>query len=124
MSNQFIWELVESEAPEKFFVNDAKSPAFLLFPKYHYLAQQNKVTLYLSSIGVINTFKTEKLALERLKQIVETANYPCKVFQVSKTGKQKGKKVLFAENKVQRWATPEADKPARTFNIVEWEVKQ
>jgi rRNA processing protein Krr1/Pno1 len=113
---------MESEAPEKFFVNNAEHPAFLLFPKYSFLATNNKVSLYMNGVSLIANFKTEKLAKERLKQIIENANFPTRVYQVSKTGQKRGKRILFAENKIVRVQLTE--NPCRVFNIEEWsEVK-
>jgi len=115
-----LWELMELEAPRKFFVNGAEHPAFLLFPKYHYCSTKGKVSLYMNSVGLIATFTSERKALDRLKEIIEKANYPCRISQSSKYGKDKGKRFIFAENKIQRWSEPDPDKPARTFNIEEW----
>jgi len=92
---------MEIEATEKFYVNGKDSPAFLYFPRGHYLSIDHKHTLYMSRVGLIATFGTRKKTLERLKEIIESANFPTRVYQVSKYGKKRGKRILFAENKVQ-----------------------
>jgi hypothetical protein len=117
--NTILWELMEMEAPEKFFINGAEQPGFLLFPKYSYLTLNNKVSLYMNGVGLIANFKTEKQAKERLKQIVETANFPTRVYQVSKTGSRRGKRILFAENTIQR--VEPTENPCKVFNISEWQ---
>lgn len=110
------------EAQEKFFVDGKDQPSFLLFPKYSCLAVNNKVSLYMNRVGLIANFKTEKQARERLRQIVENSNFPVRVYQVSKTGQKRGKRIMFAENKVQRVELSE--NPCKTFNVEEWsEIK-
>ena len=120
--NKFLWELMEMEAPSKFCVGGREQSAFLLFPKYHYLSQNNKHTLYMNMVGLINTFTSEKKALERLRQIVENANFPVRVYKVSKYGRNKGKRVLFAENHEQRIDLTNAKEDAfcKVFEIDEW----
>ncbi len=112
---------MEMEAPEKFFVDEKEHPAFLMFPKYHYLALETKKhNLYLNGVGLIAGFRTRKKLFERLKEIIAHANFPIKVFKVSKFGKQRGKKILFAENKTERVNMTNARGPCHTFNIDEW----
>lgn len=119
--NKILWELMEMEAPEKFFVDEKEHPAFLMFPKHHYLALETKKhNLYLNGVGLIAAFRTRKQLFERLKQIVEHANFPIKVWQVSKFGRQRGKKILFAENHIERVDMTNAKGPCRIFNIDEW----
>jgi hypothetical protein len=98
--SSLLWDLMETEAPDKFFVGDAERPGFLLFPRYHFLAHENRWTLYLNSVGLIDTFSTMEEALERLRQIVATARASVKVFTVSKTGRNRSKPIVFAEKLV------------------------
>lgn len=114
----FLWELLEMEAPEKYCVDGKDSPAFLLFTKGSIGSMDHKVSLYLNSVGLIANFTSEKKAKERLKQIVENANLPMRIYQISKYGGKRGKRILFAENKTQRVELGE--NPCRTFNIEEW----
>ena len=119
-----LWELLESEAPEKFYVNGKEMPAFLLFHKYHWASQNKKYTLYLNRVGVIAEFTSQKKALERLKLIVENANFPVRVHRLSRTGRYKDKRILFAENTVERIDRETLRGPCKVFNIDEWqEVK-
>jgi len=117
---------MEIEATEKFYVNGKDSPAFLYFPRGHYLSIDHKHTLYMSRVGLIATFGTRKKTLERLKEIIESANFPTRVYQVSKYGKKRGKRILFAENKVQHLQL-DAEKVVdgamvKVFNIDEWKT--
>jgi len=117
---QILWELLELEAKDKFYVGNRENPAFLLFPKYSPLCMDKKVTLYMNGVGLIDTFKSEKAALERLKQIIENANFAVQVYKVSKYGRQKGKRVLFAENTVDRIDNETMKGHCRVFEIDEW----
>ena len=114
----FLWELLEIEAPEKYCVDGKESPAFLLFPKGSIGSMDHKVSLYMNSVGLIANFTSKKKAKARLKQIVENANLPMRVYQISKYGTRRRKRILFAENKVQRVELGE--NPCRAFNIEEW----
>lgn len=116
-----LWELLEMEAPLKFYVNGKESPAFLLFPKWHFASTKSHHSLYLNNVGLIARFSSEKKALERLKQIVENANFALRVYKVSKYGRKRGKRILFAENTIQRVDMTDARGPMKVFNIDEWQ---
>jgi len=97
---EILWELLEVEAPIKFYINDAKKPAFLLFPKYHWASSKSKVTLYMNLLGKIREFTSEKKALAFLKEKIENHSIKSiKVYIVYKYGRRAGKKILFAESK-------------------------
>jgi hypothetical protein len=115
-----LWDLLELEAPEKFFVDGKESPAFLLFPKWHFASTKSYCSLYLSRVGLIGRYSSMKKALARLREIVENANFAVKVYQVSKHGRRRGKRRLFAENTVERIDRSQIKAPTRTFNIEEW----
>ncbi len=115
-----LWELMEMEAPLKFFVGGADKPGFLLFPRGHWASIKGGHSLYLNRVGLIAQFPSRKKALARLKEIVENANFPVRVYQVSKYGRNKEKRFLFAENTVQR-IMPKEGCPTKVFNISEWD---
>lgn len=117
--NKFVWELLEMEAPERFHINGKEKPAFLLFPKWHFASTKNHYSLYMNTVGLIARFTSKKKALERLRRIVETANFPVRVYKVSKYSQKQGKRVLFAENTIQRMEFTE--NPTKVFNIDEWQ---
>ena len=114
-----LWELMEMEAPEKFCVNGKEHAAFLLFPKCHWAASKGYHHLYMNTVGLIGKYTARAKALERLREIVETANFALKVYRVSKYGRNRGKRIFFAENHVQRVEPSEF--PTKVFNIKEWE---
>ena len=120
-----LWELMEMEAPEKFYVNGKDRPAFLLFPRGHWTSTKNGHSLYMNNVGLIGVFSSQKKAVERLKQIIQNANFPVKIYQVSKYGRKRGKHIFFAENTVQKVPlTPELVTEGayvKVFNIKEWE---
>lgn len=115
-----LWEIMEMEAPEKFYADGRDRAAFLLFPKSHWLSVEKGYSLYLNTVGLIKSFSTRKKALERLKEIIESANFPVRVYKVDKYGIKAGERIFFAENNVQKIPL----KPKRcmkVFNIDEWE---
>ena len=119
--NQFVWELLEMEAPLKFFVDGKDKPAFLLFPKWHWASTKTQHSLYMNGVGLISKFSSEKKALERLKEIVENANFTCRVYKVNKFGSKRGKRILFAENITERVDRTTLQNPCKSFSIQEWE---
>jgi len=126
LHEDLLWDLMELEAPEKCYVGDAEKPAFLFFPRYHTFALKTKHCLYMNRVGLINTFTSERKALEHLRKIIETANFPVKVYRVSKTGRLRGKRILFAENTIQRIDLEKIQleegetRTIKVFNIPEW----
>jgi len=114
--NELLWDILESEAPYKFFVDERKDPAFLLIPKWHYLSLGGW-ELYLNHVGRICRLRSRQQALDRLREIIENANVPVKVYSVS--GKRR---TLFAENEITRISLEKATEPItfRVFNIDEW----
>ena len=121
MSSEALWELMELTAPDKFFVGGKEHPAFLYFPRGHYLAMNGKHSLYMNGVSLISTFSSRKKAFVRLQEIVETANFPLRLYRVSKHGSKRGKRILFAENHTQRVDMTDAKGPCKVFNIKEWQ---
>jgi len=119
--SDLLWELLASEASARFYVEKddilAKGPAFLYYPRHDPWAWKSRCTIYVNGIGVLDTYTSEKKALQRLKEIIENANFPLKVYKVSTR-----KPVLFAENKVQRIDPSQIleDCSVKVFNIPEW----
>lgn len=120
--SHWIWEFLEREAPTKFYINDKTHPAFLLFPKWHVAASKRQCYLYMNTVGLLGKFRTEKKALTYLKNLVENANFPLKVYKVSKYGRKKDEFIFFAENIVQRIELTEH--PTRAFNINRWGISE
>ena len=119
--NMLLWELMEMEAPETFFVNGKEHPAFLYFPRSHFLAMNGKHSLYMNGVSLISIFSSRKKAFDRLREIVASANFPLRLYRVSKYGSKRGKRILFAENHVQRVGMTDAKGACKVFNIREWQ---
>ena len=96
IADKLYWELVESEAYEKYYINDAPEPGILILHKNHFLSD-GKFTLLLNHVGIISQTKTEKEIQEKLLELLNKATIHIKVFKISKIGRYKGKKVLFWE---------------------------
>jgi len=101
--NDLLWEILEMEAPIKFYIGDCERPAFLLFPKYHWAASNSKVTLYMNFVAKIGDFSSIKKALEFLKEKIEKhSTKHVRLYMVKKYGRNAGKRILFAESKPAR----------------------
>jgi len=114
--SKILWDLLESEARERFFIDAAPEPAFLI--SWGIFSPKGKCTLYLNTVGAINSFPSLKKAEERIKELVESARTPIKVYKGIKRGH-----LLFAENKESRLpATASEGNLIATFKIREWEA--
>ena len=99
--SDLLWEILETEAPIKFYIGNCERPAFLLFPKHHWAASKSKVALYMNSVAKIGDFRSIKEALEFLKEKIEkhTTGH-IKLYMVREYGRDAGRRVLFAESKL------------------------
>ena len=98
--NDLLWDILELEAPIKFYIDDCEKPAFLLFPQYHPFASKSRVALYMNSVAKIGNFTSEKKALEFLKDKIENhTTKHVKCYIVYKHGRKAGKRIFFAESK-------------------------
>lgn len=88
--NQFLWDLIVSEAAERYFVGDAPEPAFLICRGP--FSPHGKWTLYMNSINEIASFTSLTKAEGRLKEIVAKAKSPVSVFKQTRKGR-----TLFAQ---------------------------
>lgn len=119
--DEIIWGLMESEACHKFLINaNEEKVAFLILHKYSPINPTKGYALFLNHVGLIKAFKREKDALERVKQIVENAYFPLRIYKVSKHGRNRRRPVLFAENTVERVNMEGAIGPHKVFEIDEW----
>jgi len=83
-----LWDILESEACEKFFINDAEKPAFFILSKYNPLSHGN-FELYMSNVAKLGDFKTQKEAREKLKTVIATAKHPIRVYTFTKRRRPK-----------------------------------
>jgi hypothetical protein len=111
---RFLWDLIESEAHARFFIDSADEPAFLICRGP--FAIRGPYGLYLNTVGHIASFPSAKKAELRLQEIVKTARTPVKVFKQTRRGR-----ILFAENTETR-IPPNAIEGTMmaTFTIPEW----
>ena len=91
MAMNALWSLIASEASERFYVNDAQEPAFLICRGA--FSPKGPWTLYMNSISELGSFSSREKAFEKLREIVSKAKLPVKVYRES----HGGKKILFAE---------------------------
>ena len=118
--NKILWELLEMEAPLKFYVDGKEKPAFLLFPKWHWASTKTHHSLYMNGVGLVGKFSSERKALEHLKGIVENANFVLRLYKVNKFGRKRGKRIFFAENPIERIDKTTLKNPCKVFNIESW----
>ena len=91
-----LWDILESEAFERYFIGDAEKPAFLILNKYNPLAN-GAFELYMNHVSRLGRFKTHKKAIAKLDTVLSSAVKRIHVFKQTKKGIANfGKKVLYA----------------------------
>lgn len=93
-----VWLAIEQEAVEKFYVElkggkRAKKSAFLICRSI-WTHGSGDWELYMNRVGSVGNFKTKKACIEKLKEIVENAVLPVRIWK-----QRKGKFELFFESK-------------------------
>lgn len=115
MNEKYLWEFAELIAIEKYHIEingeRKTSPALLV------ISFNKKYCLYLNHIGKIGCYKSKKEVHNKIKELVETANYPLKLWKGLKSKKP------FAENTQHRVDVSKINAPLRVFNIPEWRNK-
>jgi len=91
-----LWDILESEACERYYINDAEKPAFLLLSKWNPLSH-GAFEVYMNHIGSIGKFAKKKDAILRLTEGMRTAKKPMTFYKVDKFGRKQGRKQLFAK---------------------------
>ena len=94
-TRELIWEILESEACEQYFIDVAERPAFLLLSKHNPLSHGG-YELYMNSVAILGRFSSQKKAEERLRAVLSTAKKSMKIWKVSRW-KSRKKRTLFAE---------------------------
>ena len=59
-----LWSILETEAFERYFINDAEKPAFLILHKYNPLTH-GSFELFMNNVARLRRFKTHKEAIEK-----------------------------------------------------------
>ena len=119
-----LWDILEGEADELFYIEGKDWPAFILMSRNHPFNPFKGHVLYMSHVGLIAIFRTKEEALQHLRKIIENANVPVRVWRVLKRWKERGKRVFFAENTIERIDSSKAIGPIKVFNIKEWGCKE
>jgi hypothetical protein len=88
---EIVWDLLESNASEKYFVDGAEEPAFLIGRGPW--AINGDWTLYMNHVTAIGSFTSLGKARERLLEMIRGAKKTVKVFRETRRGKR-----LFAES--------------------------
>jgi hypothetical protein len=89
--NEIVWDLLESNASERYFVDDAEEPGFLIGRGPW--AINGDWTLYMNHVAALGSFTSRQKAREWLLKMVQGATKPVKVFRETRRGKR-----LFAES--------------------------
>jgi hypothetical protein len=115
ISNDALFDVLPYLAEEEYWIETedglAKAPAFLIIPN------NNIYILFLNKVGVINRYKRLKQAQTRIKELVESGNYPMKIY-LKKHGKIRPRP--FAENLIRRIEPLNENTPVKAFEINEW----
>lgn len=91
-----LWDILETEAFERYFINNAEKPAFLILHKWNLLSRGG-FELLMNYVARLGRFKTHKEAIARLDQAISTAIIPISVYKQKRRGFLKyGKKQLYA----------------------------
>ena len=112
---QFLWECFEDIAEARFYIETekgeiAKSPAFLIYEK----------GLYLNGVGKIASFRSKVAIWRGIKELVENANYPMRLWR-SREPRKNEKPFAINYNYRNIPENPNPEAPIKAFNIKEWE---
>lgn len=117
--NDAIWDVLPNIALEEYWLETenglGKAPAFFIVAS----SNGHSYNLILNGLGSIQIYRRLKQAQDRIKELVESGNYPMKVYR-----KRRGNinPHPFAVNEITRLEPTRPDTPVRAFNIKEWEV--
>lgn len=105
----FLWDCLATMAEMKFYIQRpnkpiAAEPAFLVY--------EHKI--YLNQVGEVFSFKFKSAALRKIKEVVEHANYPMKLWR---TSRPRLNEKPFAENLVERFPEQKRGRHVKVFNV-------
>lgn len=106
---EILWEILESEADVKYFIDDSEGPAFLFFEKGGPVTG-SACALYMNRVTKIREFRSLKAAEEFLEKIMKGMSRKMTVWKVQRFGR-KGRK-LFLSTKDPASQSPE---PCQSF---------
>lgn len=90
-----VWDFLEMEACEQYYLNDKQKPAFLVLSKFNPFSRGG-YELYMNHVTVLARCRTKKELFERFKKTLETSKTPLTVWKMEKHGRKKGKRQRFA----------------------------
>lgn len=82
---KIVWDILEDQAKEKFYIGNAKEPAFLILPKS--LLTRDKFTLLINSLCKVGDFKTLKQCHAKLEEISLKINKPIRKYSMQNVGR-------------------------------------
>jgi hypothetical protein len=83
---EVVWNLLESNASERYFIDAAEEPAFLIGRGPW--AINSEWTLYMNHVAAIGSFTSLGKAREQLLKMIQEAKKPVKVFRETRRGKK------------------------------------
>lgn len=90
-----LWDILETEAYERYFMDNAEKPAFLILHKWHPLTNRS-FELYMNHVSRLARCKSHKEIIARLDKTLSTAKKPIRVYIQKKKGVSYGEKKLYA----------------------------
>lgn len=117
--SEALFDLLPELASEEYWIETEEGLASK--PAFYIVESDGRYNLILNSLGSIKIYHKLKNAQDRIRELVENANYPMKVYRKTRRGKIRVNAKPFAVNTVQRME-PKEDAPIRAFNIKEWET--
>lgn len=96
MKSDLVFDIIEGEADEKYYIDDAPDPAVLLLTKGNFLARRSW-QVYINRLTRVTSTKEESEAREKIEQIFNSCKKRIKVFKVLKYGRRRGEKILHGE---------------------------
>ena len=93
---EIVWDLIESEADELYYIDESEGPAFILLHRYNPLTRDS-FHLYMNHVTRIISTRSEKEVRENLVKALNSTTKRIKVFKMVRRGRKKNKKIFFGE---------------------------
>ena len=90
-----LWDILETEASERYFIDDAEKPAFLILNRHNPLSH-GYFELYMNHVSRVARCKNHKEIIAKLDKILSTARKPIRVYLQKRKGLSYGDKKLYA----------------------------
>jgi len=93
---EMLYDILESEAVEKYYIDDASKPAVLLLQG---ILTNGTWHVYMNMVTRIIRTRKEKEARSKIEEIFNKTTKQIKVYKVSTVGRKQGKRILHGEYK-------------------------